>query len=146
MCGRPSPSKAFTTTPSEEPSPAPIGTRQGWSSGSLKDGVRGQLSRSPQNLAVSAMPAPLFSGSPRILPHFTDVETEARRRAGIPQKFAQQVPGSYSTPSPGLVGTTQQRGGPATQGRKSHADPRQLCVPGQAIPPLCASVSLSMRR
>lgn len=112
MCGRPSPSKAFTTTPSEEPSPAPIGTRPGWSSGGLKDGVQEQHSRSPQNPAVSAMPAPLSSGSPRILPHFTDVETEARRRAGIPRKFAQQVPGSYSTPSPGLVGATQRQGGP----------------------------------
>lgn len=111
MCGRPSPSKASATTPSEAASPAPIGTRQGWSSGGLKDRQQEQHVQKPPEPQLSLpCQCQLFLGPPRISPHFPDVETEARRRAGIPRKVAQPVPSLRpspgATPSPCLGGTT----------------------------------------
>lgn len=144
MCGRPSPSKASATTPSEAASPAPIGTRQGWSSGGLKDRQQEQHIQKPPEPQLSLpCQCQLFLGPPRTFPHFPDVETEARRRAGIPQKVAQPVPSlrpsPRATPSPCLGGTTW--GGqwrPTAQGCKSHADSCRLCVPARTVQPLCA--------
>lgn len=64
--------------------PCPHLGRQGWSSCGTYLGVgEASISRSPR-AQFSPLPASLHLGPPGLVPHFSEVETEAQRRSGIP--------------------------------------------------------------